>query len=104
MQFAAANARIFHRLDEYGMREEFAIQDHQVDARNVHMNDAPGTHIQVANLAVSHLPLGQSHKRPAGMNERVGVFAEQSVVNWLARERDGVGLGFGSVSPAVEND
>ncbi len=85
------------------MREKLSVLDHQIDARDVHVHDAPGANVEVADLAVPHLPLGQSHERPAGMNQRVGILAQQPVIRRLARQRNGVGLGFGPISPAVEN-
>ena len=97
-------ARILHRVEQHWMREEFAVLDHQVDARDSMMHDAPGSNIQMADFAVPHLPLGQPDKRPAGVNQSVRILAQQPVIGRLARERDGVGLGFGAVSPAVEND
>src|ERR1017187_3754746 len=104
MQLSSTEAGILHCFDEHGMREEFAVQDHQVDARDVHVHDAPSAHIQVADFAVPHLAFWQPNKRPAGVNQRVGILAQQPVVCWLARECDGVAFGFGSVSPAVKND
>src|ERR1039457_4086278 len=68
------------------------------------MHNAPGPNVQMPDLAVAHLPLRQSHKRPAGVNERVGILAQQPVVSRFARERDGIGFGFGTITPAVEND
>ena len=39
----------------------------------------------------------------AGLDEGVGVLAEEAVVGGLAGEGDGVAVGFGAVAPAVEN-
>ena len=86
------------------MRKQFAVLDHQIDARDVHVHDAAGADVEMPDLAVAHLPLGQSDKRPAGMNQRVGILPQQAVIGGLARERNGVGFGFGAVSPAVKND
>jgi len=104
MQLTSTQLGIFHRVEQHWMREEFAVLDHQIDARNFHMHDAPGANIQMAHFAVAHLALGQPDKRPAGMDERIGIFAQQPVIRRLAREGDGVGLGFSPVSPAVEDD
>src|SRR5258708_7328934 len=104
MQLPSTQPGIFHRFEQNWMREEFAVLDHQVDARNFHMHDTPGANIQMADFAVPHLPLGQPDKGPAGMNQSVGILAQQPVIRRLAREGDGVGLGFGPVSPAVEDD
>ena len=68
------------------------------------MHDAPGADVQVPDFAVAHLPVGQADKRSAGVNQRVGKFAQQTVIVRLARQRDGVRLRFGAVSPAIEND
>jgi hypothetical protein len=38
------------------------------------------------------------------VNESVGIFAQQAVVGRLSGERDGVGLGFGAITPAIEDD
>ena len=86
------------------MREELAVLDHQLDAGAVHVHDAAGADVEVADFAVAHLPVGQADEVAAGVNERVGILAQQAVVGRLAGERDGVGLGFGAVSPAVEDD
>ncbi len=104
VQPALARARVLHRVEQHRMRKEFAVLDHQIDAGDVHVNDASGANVKMPDFAVAHLPLGQTNKRPTGVNERVGILAQQSVVRRLARERDGVGFGFGAVSPAVEND
>ena len=104
MQPPLAGARMLHGIEQHGMREEFAVLDHQIDARDVHVHDAPRADVEVPDFAVAHLPFGQSDERPAGVNERVGILAQQPVVGRLARERDGVGFGFGTVSPAVEDD
>ena len=104
MQPAFAGARMLHRVQQHGMREELAVLDHQIDAGDVHVHDAAGADVEMADFAVAHLPFGQAHERPAGMNQRVGILAQQAVIRRLARERDGVGFGFGAVSPAVEND
>ena len=104
MQLTAAVARILHRFDENRLREKFAILNHQVNSRDFHVHDAPGAHIQMADFAVPHLSVGQPDKRPAGMNQRIRILAQQSVIRRLASQRNGIGVGFGSVSPAVEDD
>ena len=104
MQLAAADAGILHGFDEHWMREEFSVQDHKVEARDVHVHDAPGANIQVADFAVAHLPFRQPNEWPAGVNQRVRILAQQPVIGRLARHGDGITLGLGAVSPAVENN
>ena len=98
-----SRARMFHCIQQHRMRKEFAILDHQINARNVHVDNASGTNIEMTDLAVAHLPFGQPNKWPAGMNQRVRILPQQAVVGRFAGESDGVGFRFGSVSPAVEN-
>ena len=67
------------------------------------MHDAPGSHVEMPDLAVAHLIVWQPHIFAAGVNQRVGIFPQQPVVSWFASERNGVCLGFGAVPPAVED-
>src|SRR5579862_2794007 len=86
------------------MRKKFAVLDHQIDAGDIHVHDATGTDIQMSNFTVAHLPFGQAHKRTASVNQRIGIFAKESIVRRLPSESDGVSFGFGPIPPAVEND
>ena len=104
MQPALAHSRMFHCGQQHRVRKEFAVLNHQVDARDVHVHDAPGANVEMTHLAVAHLPFRQAHKRTAGMNQCVGILAQKAVIGWLARQRDGVRFGFGAVSPAIEDD
>ncbi len=104
MQSPFAHARVLHCTKQHRMGKELAVLDHQIDTRDIHVNNASGANVQMSHFAISHLSCGQADERPAGMNQRVGIFAEQTVIGWLARQRNGIGLGFGAVSPAVEND
>jgi hypothetical protein len=38
------------------------------------------------------------------LNKRVGILAQQPVINRLTSKRDGIGFNFCAVSPAVEDD
>ena len=40
------------------MGKEFAVTDHQIDAGDIHVHDATGAHVQMADFAVSHLAFG----------------------------------------------
>lgn len=85
------------------MTEKFAGQDELIDAGDVHLNDAAGAHIEVADFAIAHLTLGQADGRAGSVNQGVRKFREEAVVIGLTGERDGVALGFGAVAPAVED-
>src|SRR5260370_34675080 len=86
------------------MRKEFAILNHQLNPRTVHVYNAPGADIEMADLAVPHLSLGEPNERAAGVDQRIGILAQQPGVGGLAGESNSVGFGFGSASPAIEND
>ena len=62
---------------------EFAGSDLRVDARDVHLHDAACADVQVAHFAVAHLPVGQSDEVVGGLNQRVGILAQQLVVGGL---------------------
>src|SRR5581483_105329 len=104
MQFPPTAARVLHRRDKYGVREEIPVLDHQLDARAVHMHDAARPDVEMADLAVAHLSIRQADKLAAGMDERVGIFTEQAVVGGLARQGNGIGLGFSTIAPTIEDD
>ena len=96
--------RLLHRLQQRRMLEQFAILDHQIDTRNVHVHDAPGADVQMSHFAVAHLSVRQSDIASAGMNKRVRKFAQQFVIRWLARQRDGIRFRGRSVTPPIQND
>src|SRR5260370_31603562 len=104
MQSPLDDAHMLHHGEEQGMLKKLAVLDHQVDAGDVHVHDAASANVEMPDLAVAHLPFWQADERSAGMDERVGIFAQQAVIGGLARERDGIGFGLSAVSPAVEDD
>ena len=102
-QVQLAGAAAFHGFEQQRLAQEFAAGDELVNARDVHVHDAAGADIQVADFAIAHLSFGQADGRAGGVNQRVGKFLQQAVVVRLAREGDGVAFGFGAVAPAVED-
>ena len=104
MQAAVTGPSVLHGVKQHGMLKELAVLDHQVDTSDVHVNDAACTDIQMADFAIAHLSLGEADEGPAGVDQRIGILAQQPVVRRLARERNSVGFGFSAVSPAVEDD
>jgi hypothetical protein len=104
VQPAISNSSMLHGFQQHRMREEFAILDHQVDTSNIHVNDPAGANIEMANFAVAHLSFRQTYIWTTRVNQRVGIFPQQTVVRWLSSQGNRVRLGFGTISPAVEND
>src|SRR4029077_1149749 len=104
VQPAAAGAGMLQGGDQGGVGEEVAVLDHQVDAGDVHVDDAAGADIEVADFAVSHLAVRETNEWSAGVNERVGIFAQQTVVGGLVGEGDRVGFSLGAIAPSVKDD
>ena len=93
-----------HRRGERRAREQLAVADALVDAREVLVDDPAGAHVHVADLGVAHLPGGQADRFAGRDQLRVRIPLQQRVVGRRARERDGVVLGLGPEPPAVEDD
>src|SRR5581483_1756501 len=49
-------------------------------------------------------PFRQANVGTAGVDQRIGIFAQQAVVSGLSRQRNGIGVGFRAVSPTIEDD
>ena len=93
----------FAGADEGGVGVEGAVGDGGVDAGHVHADDAAGAEVEVADFAVAHLAVGEADEVLAGADEGVGVVAQERVVGGFAGEGDGVAVGVGAVTPAVED-
>ncbi len=89
--------------DEGGVGVEGAVENGSVDAGHVHADDAAGAEVEMADLGVAHLAVGQADEVLAGAEEGVGVLAEELVVGGFAGLCDGVAVGFGAVTPAVKD-
>src|SRR6185437_6909179 len=97
-------AGMVHRAQQGGVAVEAPIGNGLIEAGDVHLHDAAGADVQVTDLAVAHLTLGQSDERAGGVDEGVGELAQQAVIDRLAGARDGVAFARGTVAPAVKND
>src|SRR6202007_838278 len=96
-------AAALHRFEKQRLAKKLAARDERVDSRDVHMNDAARSHIQMAHFAIAHLPFGQSHKWPGSVDQCVWKIRHKAIIIWLARQRDGVSFRFGAKAPSVEN-
>jgi hypothetical protein len=96
-------ATAFHGFEKKRLERKLAGGDELVDSGAVHVNDAAGADIQVADFAIAHLSDGKADGGAGGLDERVGKIFEDAIVVGLAREGDGVAFGFGAVAPAVED-
>src|SRR6202046_925281 len=96
-------ATAFHGFEKQRLARKFAVGDELIDSRAVHVNDAAGPDIQVADFAVAHLSDGKTDSGTGRLDERIGKVLQDAVVVGLARESDGIAFGFGAVAPAVED-
>ncbi len=105
MQFSFAHARVFHgaRATRGERRSRRSGSSRSMRVMSMWtMRPAPMLRWPTSLLPI--WPFRKADEGPAGMDERVGIFAQQAVVGGLAGECDGVGFGFGAVTPAVEDD
>ena len=98
-----ARCRKIESVGEDGIAEEAFVCDGGVDTGHVHADDATRAKIEVADFRVSHLAVGQADEVLAGTDERVGIGAEELVVDGFTGEGDGVAAGLGAVTPSVED-
>src|SRR5215469_3311415 len=96
-------ASVLHGTQQSRVGEEAAVLNHEIDASNIHVDDPASADIEVTNFAVAHLSLGQAHVFSAGMDQRVRVLAQETVIGGLAGESNGVSFDFRAVAPAIEN-
>ena len=73
------------------------------DPHQILRHHPPGTEVQVANLTVSHLPLGKPDRQAARIQKGPGKRAPQPVPNGRRCQLDRVALPLGPVAPAVQD-
>ena len=84
--------------------EEGAVGDRVVDPGQVLLDDRPGAEVEVADLGVAHLPVGQADVATLGREPGVREALPEVVEDRGLGERDRVaGPGLGQ-APAVEDD
>ena len=79
-------------------------RDRGVDPREVLRDDRAGAEVEVADLGVAHLPLGQPDGLALRGQRRVRVLGPQPVEHRRVGERDRVARAVGREAPAVEHD
>ncbi len=65
-----------HGVGERGIVEELTRTDEQVDARDIHIDDAAGAHVHMTYFAVAHLTFGQPDVRTGGVDQSIGISPE----------------------------
>ena len=75
-----------HRRPQDLVGRELPVLDGLVDPRQVLLDDGPGAEVQVADLRIAHLALGEPDRAPAGRKLRVRVVSPQVVEHRCGRE------------------
>ena len=84
--------------------EEAAVRDRVVDADQVLLDDRARAEVQVPDLRVAHLAVGQADRAPGGLQLRVRIALPERVEHRRVRQRDGVAGARRREAPAVEHD
>ena len=71
---------------------EGAVTDGEVDAGEFLVNDAAGAEVEVADLGISHLALGQADLQAAGLESAPGIVLIETVVDRCFGEEGGIAL------------
>jgi hypothetical protein len=58
----------------------------------------------MSDFTIPHLAVGQANVSATSVKQCVGIFAKQPVIGGLAGKCNRVGLGFGTIPPAIEDD
>jgi hypothetical protein len=91
-------------LLEHPVRGQLTALDGLVDARQVLHHDGARTEVEMADLRVAHLALGEADRSTARHEERVGVAVPQLVEHRSARQRNRIARPTRGDPPAVEHD
>ena len=100
----ALGSRFIHRPDQGLLFKEVAIPDVLGDAGQLLIHHAASAQVQVADLAVAHLPVGQADRHAAGAQLRMGIGGLQAVHIGGARRDHGVSDGVGVDAKPVHDD
>ena len=95
-----------HRGDislDAGLAGEFAALNGGVDAAQVHLDDAAGAYIHVADLGISHLADRQSDVRTISDQRVIRTRRHQTVEIGGVSQSDGIALGLFAQAPAIED-
>src|SRR6201996_7649083 len=103
VQGSSLLACMFERGNNDRMAEKLAGANQFVDASDVHVDYTARTDVEMADLAVAHLPVGQANEMIGSVQQAVGILRQQLVVDWLARQRDGMGVRLWPIAPAIED-
>ena len=100
---AAALARYGARPPQHLVAREAAIRDRVVDAGQVLAQDGAGPQVEVADLRVAHLPVGEANRAPGGVQLRMRMVCPQAIEHGRVRHLDRVARPRRREPPAIED-
>src|SRR5262245_43067788 len=92
------------QLDQGRESSELAARDRLRDAHHVLGDDAAGAEVQVPDLAVADLTLGEAYRGTRCMEQRARRVRPQALPRGRIGELDGVAFAAGAEAPAVEHE
>ena len=104
MQRAVVPSCVFAQLHQLIQGVELSRGDALGDTHDVLRHDAARTEVQVTDLAVAHLPFGESHRQPRRLEQRARRPLPEAMPDRRRAELDGVAVPAGTEPPAVEDD
>ncbi len=107
MQISSAGKGPADRLVQFRVLVKFSAENLLGDGNGFLIDDASGADVLMADFAVAHGSVGQSHVESAGMNQRGGISAHDSIGDGMFCQEDGVGaipFRIGIFSPTIADD
>ena len=97
MQGLAVGLGVLNGLDVDRVFKKFAVLNLLRHLRQDLEHHAARAHVGVADLGVAHLPLGQAHVQPGGLEQGVRVLGEELIQVGGIGDIDGVPLEAGAM-------
>ncbi|KAF5035383.1 hypothetical protein DSECCO2_586260 [anaerobic digester metagenome] len=103
MRAPGTRHRRLGQVHEGGVDGQGAVLDGQIDAHDVLIDDASGPEVEVPDLGVAHLSVGQAHVAPHALQFPAGVFGQEPVHVRGPGQAHGVARSGRGLAPAVED-
>src|SRR6185369_5123831 len=99
-----ARVRVLDRLYKRGIIEKLTRVDRVIDTRSVHSNDAASADVQVAHLAVSHLPGSETNILSGRFDQSVWIIRVPVVKVWGTAQGYRVSLRLRRITEPIQNN
>ena len=92
-----------NQLGQHGTYGQGAVLDGQIDAHDVLIDDAPGSEVQVADLGVAHLSVGQTDVTAHALEFPLRAGRQEGVHMRSPGQAHGISRTRSGLAPAVQN-